>query len=189
MHSAGCSRADPAQAKQSLGLLLEESEISPKKSFYLSREGHYPAQCQSFQNAQQIQNITGIRTASVGTSTSVKLHTPNPSPPQHAMSSTLTQKRNELSAPEMGYCTTTPTGEVYHSSQNQLVLTTVQHRSHAHQCAAGGQQCPAMGTAHSQPHPLFRQAGIVGGLYSRKELIFGELYTAAVICGHATPLG
>lgn len=118
-----------------LGQLLETSEGSPQKSPYLSRGEHYPAECQSFQNAQQIQNITGIRTTSVGSSTSVKLHAPNPSPPEHAMSSTLSQGKNELRASEMGYCTAIPTVEVYHSSQNQLVPTTIQHRSHAHQGA------------------------------------------------------
>lgn len=77
------------------------------------------------------------------------------------MSSTLTQKRNELSAPEMGHYTTIPTGEVYHSSQNQLALTTVQHRSHTHQCAVGRQ--------HVQPWELLFSSPI---LYSdRLELL------------------
>ncbi|XP_053790729.1 uncharacterized protein LOC128783724 [Vidua chalybeata] len=47
----------------------------------------------------------------------------------------------------------------------------------------------SMGAALFQPHPLFRQARTVGDLCSRKELIFEELYTAPVICGHVTPLG
>lgn len=84
--------------------------------------------------------------------------------------------------PEIEYCTINPTVEVYCSSLNQPMPTTIQHRSHARHWAVATRQRAAMWTAFFQSSPPFRQARIFGDFYGRKKLIFKEVCSVHYSC-------